>query len=120
MTKHKKGQKLFKFTVKTSDIEYIGLHEVTKQLSVKLWVGKLFITVDRVEFVINSKAIIYHWLGGDVVLDSKVKIKQHPVKSCKHSKQTEAHMCPYRSDINGDDTLCTCCSRCKTNCAEDR
>lgn len=31
---------------------------------------------------------------------------------------TELHSCPYKSDINNDDTeLCTCCDDCQGDCA---
>lgn len=32
----------------------------------------------------------------------------------------EPHTCPFKSDINGDDTtLCTCCKECTHQCAMD-
>lgn len=32
----------------------------------------------------------------------------------------EAHTCPYAEEINDDhETLCTCCSECQRECADD-
>lgn len=37
---------------------------------------------------------------------------------CGKNEATDPHTCPYKSEINDDDeTLCTCCADCTTECA---
>ncbi len=31
---------------------------------------------------------------------------------------SDPHTCPFKEDMNGDDTECTCCEECTNNCAE--
>jgi len=38
---------------------------------------------------------------------------------CGVNEATEPHTCPYDFEINGDETLCTCCEQCRQLCADD-
>lgn len=39
---------------------------------------------------------------------------------CGANWKAPPHTCPYKGDVNGDYlTLCTCCSACESNCADD-
>lgn len=38
---------------------------------------------------------------------------------CNYNLATEPHTCPYGSEINGDDTPCTCCESCTDLCADE-
>lgn len=40
------------------------------------------------------------------------------LEGCRH-ESTEPHECPYRSEIDGDFSLCTCCEDCEQNCMDD-
>ncbi len=36
-----------------------------------------------------------------------------------HNPATEEHTCPYATEINDDNRLCTCCADCQHECAMD-
>lgn len=40
---------------------------------------------------------------------------------CKHPDRNRPHSCPFQSDMNGNDDphYCTCCDRCRHDCAMD-
>jgi hypothetical protein len=38
---------------------------------------------------------------------------------CPRADQAKPHMCPYKSDVDDDQTHCTCCKSCEATCAED-
>ena len=41
-------------------------------------------------------------------------------ESCGDNLAEDEHNCPYKEEINNDDTsLCNCCSKCTEDCAGD-
>ena len=38
---------------------------------------------------------------------------------CEANEANEPHACPFKSEINNDDTECTCCNECTHECAMD-
>lgn len=54
---------------------------------------------------------------------SKLKVLKEPVPGQRRvccGERVTAHSCPYKSDVDGDDTtLCNCCEACEQMCADD-
>lgn len=42
-----------------------------------------------------------------------------PCPKCKTRAAAEPHICPYADELYDDKTLCTCCTECEHNCADD-
>jgi len=40
-------------------------------------------------------------------------------ENCNVNEATLPHLCPYKDEINDDDTLCTCCPDCERECMEN-
>lgn len=46
-------------------------------------------------------------------------IEGKPVcQSCKDAPAEAPHTCPYKQEIDNDESLCTCCAVCTQDCAE--
>jgi hypothetical protein len=61
------------------------------------------------------------WLrlyGVASVTEPEKKEKLMRVGCCAH-EVCEPHTCPYVEEIYGDESLCTCCERCESECAAD-
>ena len=40
-------------------------------------------------------------------------------EKCGKNLSVPAHTCPYKSDLDGDYTLCNCCAECTDACADE-
>ena len=39
--------------------------------------------------------------------------------TCKINPVQEEHTCPYKTEINDNYELCTCCKECETECSDE-
>lgn len=55
-------------------------------------------------------------------MEEQVKYEYDSLESsefaCKH-KRRKPHKCLYRSEIDGDNSVCTCCKKCTEQCCDD-
>jgi len=45
-------------------------------------------------------------------------IDNEDICTCSEN-ECEEHLCPFRLEINEDDTPCACCDHCRRKCAEE-